>query len=176
MQNRFIQFAFAVAIAATLLSVVILGINAFVPHLDFDEERERCWQKFRTEPWELSAGGESLAEEDARINEELAKQEECLDAVREQEKTFAQNAFMIAVAVGVIGVAVGVTVLAQAVPLAANGVAFGGLLTILFGMTRGLPFIDQRLAFVVALLAFALLLWVAWRLARGSRKSGHRSP
>lgn len=167
MQHRFVQIGFSLAIAAIFLALVILGTDAFIPHPDFDKKRGNCYEQHLARPIPIRDAAAPTPEEQQLQQEQERKQRECVEAVESQEKPFLKKVFIASMSVGAIGVAVSVLALPRVLPFAASGVTFGGLFSILYGIIRSAPVTDKRLMFIVVLLAFGLLLWVAWKRARG---------
>lgn len=170
MQHRFVHVGFSLAIAAIFVALVILGTDAFIPHPDFNKEREACWRE--NTPVSRAATETAPTDEQAIKDHEAQKeQQECVDAVAEREKPFIQKVFIVSVVTGAVGVATSVLVLPKMLPFAASGVTFGGLFSILYGIIRSAPVTDKRLMFVIVLGVFALLLWVAWKRGKLGRSS-----
>lgn len=169
MHHRFVHIGFSLAIAAVFLALVILGTDAFIPHPDFNKEREACWRENIPVPRAVAEETAPADEQAIKDQEAQKKQQNCVDAVAELEKPFIQKVFIASVAAGAVGVAVSVLVLPKILPFAASGVTFGGLFSILYGIIRSAPVTDKRLMFFVVLAAFALLIWVAWKRARNEK-------
>lgn len=173
MQNRFVQFGFSVAIGIAFLSVVVLGINVFIPHPDFNRERGKCYEK-NIDSRSYSAAPEKAVpaplttEEEERIQKQEEERQACIDALDAQEKSFVQKSFAVSFVVGTIGVAVGSMLFTGALPFAASGMTLGGLLVLLYGLTRTFNhLVDRKWTFAAALFAFVVLLVVAWWRSRG---------
>jgi len=167
MAHRFVQLGLSIAIAVTFAALVGVGINVFVPHPDISRAYFTC-----NDPYAPAFVSDSniTAEDRERQKEDAKEARECQQRIEEERKGFEQKIFAIAVPVGAFGVAAGVIVFTRALPLAAAGMTFGGLLTILYGMVRGIGAVDNRVIFVTVLIAFAGLLAVAWKKGRALLK------
>ena|SRR3989344_930328 len=160
MVHRFVQLGLSVAIAVTFVALVAVGINVFVSHADISRAYSACGEPYAP----ALAPGENLTAEGREQQKEDARQaRECQQRIDEERRGFEQKIFAIAVPIGALGVAAGALVFTKVLPLAAVGMTFGGLLTILYGMIRGIGAVDNRVIFVTVLFAFAGLLAVAWR-------------
>lgn len=164
--HRFVQFGLSAAIAATFVTIVIIGTNVFLPHPDFGKERNACFERFGPKPAPLGDSERPASEREEEAQDRQERERACLEAIDAQEKPFLMNVFIISFLAGVVGVAMGALIFPKTIAAGATGMTFGGLIAILYGMVRALPSLDRRIAFLVALVTFAVLLAVAWKRSR----------
>lgn len=161
--STFIKIGLGVAIAAVFPFMVGLGIEAFYPSPDnpFDV----CSHLLNAE--ELREGAAPM---------ENPEYKQCFDGAELVFKTYNRNLFAITSIIGFITIAAGALLfgakmLSQTVGPVAPGLVFGGVITTLYGVMRGLEAVDTKWLFLELVVILIGLIFVTIRYLKTAKET-----
>lgn len=164
-ENRVVSVVLGIAVAALFTFLVVFGTNIYIPHADFNEARNDCYEKWYpehrdlkpVEPYQEPTDEEAQKSEEARAN-----QDKCLQEVERQEDQFHRTQSIAALILGVVGMAAGALIAVRVIPFAGAGFVLGGLSSIIYGLAVGGEALGAHVVFSVALGVLVFVLVISW--------------
>lgn len=152
-ESRVLGFGLMLAIVPVFMYLVISGSNLFIPHEDFNELRNECFDRYAPRPVPVK-------EPDSAPYDEVASQEQrkCLDAVDELEKQFYTKQFAVGVVAGIASLFLGVYIAVTMYWFLGMGFVIGGFGSIIFGISMGADAVGEAAIFFGLLFVLASIV------------------
>jgi len=168
---KVMNVVFGIGIAVLIFIVVLLGIQAFYPAPTW--ENFNCTYPEMSKPYYGCSDNMTIAQcnslQTPQVNPaEQRKYDECNQRFQEADKTYGKVVFFAAFIIGMIAVIISMFLLNMT--NIAAGVAFSGLVLIIYGFIRGWSATNDTLKFVTSIIAAIVVIIFAVRVNRLNSK------
>jgi hypothetical protein len=146
---------FGIGTAVVVFILILLGIQAFYPAPQYEDY---CNDTGYYEPYGLETCPDNITVGECRltIKENEYPQQSCYEEYNQAEKSYSKNFFIIVSILGVILLVI--SYLLFNLPNIGAGIAFAGIVLIMFSFIRGWQGTDDMLKFFVGLIITTIVI------------------
>lgn len=175
--SKVVSAVFGIGIAVVVYVCMLLGIQAFYPHPeynDFCEENSRIavpYMGFESCADDITVG--ECRKQTKESSMEKDNMNQCQDDWNAATKNYSRNFFIIASILGVIALIVSYFLLnisSVAITNISAGVACSGIVMILWGFVRGWESTDEKLKFIIGLIIAVIVIALTVKLNKREGK------
>jgi hypothetical protein len=158
---RILKVVYVLAIAALLIALVVMGVEAFYPSPQYPDypdytEPPPAYNSTEYEEWQQ------------QWREAQEEYQQALEEYRQESAVHDRNIFFIVLPLGVVFAVVG-TFIRRRLDIFGAGLILGGMGTMIFAIV---PYdLDNMLRFIGIAVALAVLLFVGYKVFLSTRKS-----
>lgn len=174
-KSKWKEIAMVCGIAVMFAILVFTGIYAFYEEPKYDDFCSFRPYDYKTIPSTctypsgenvdscIKAGGSIVFDYDAQGCQVFKECDMCSVNYNDAREKFNRNVFLIAAPLGLIAVIVGLLILLDFIGV---GFMFGGILTLIIATGQYFSDMSRQMRFIVILIEFALLLYIAYKKVR----------
>jgi hypothetical protein len=168
---KVLNAVFGIGIAVVIYIVVLLGIQAFYPSVEYGDY---CNDTFYAKPvMDFYSCDNNITVGECRelISEEAnyEENERCWEAYDEAQEKYNQNFFIIATLIGTLIIVAAYFFLS--ITNISAGIACSGIVLILWGFMRGWQSTDNMIKFIVSIIIASVVIFLAVKVNKKLNKN-----